>query len=183
MHHSALRICSGVFHTSPVVSLQVDCIEPPLYLIREKLSLELHYRILSHPRHRLHTYLLTKEFDMLYENRPSCDPNIGIRIRNILLGSSLLDIRVRPQLLLDQTPWNFRGVSCINPFGNFNKSNTAANVYHALFASHRSEYHEYIDVHTDGSKTNDIVTANYIICLQKFCSELSSTSIFLCFLC
>ena len=157
VHHSALRICSGAFRTSPVVSLQVDCVEPPLYLIREKLSLELYYRILSHPRHPLHTYLLTREFDMLYENRPSCIPSFGIRIRNILLGSSLSDIRVRPRLFLDQTNWNFKGISYINPFGHFNKSDTTANVYHALFASHRSEYHEYIDVYTDGSKTSNIV--------------------------
>ena len=61
VHHNALIICSGAFHTSRVVSLQVDCIEPPLYLIKEKLSLELYYRILSHPRHPLHTYLLTKK--------------------------------------------------------------------------------------------------------------------------
>ena len=35
IHHTALRICSGAFRTSPVVSLYVNCVEPPLYLIHE----------------------------------------------------------------------------------------------------------------------------------------------------
>ena len=163
VHHSALRICSGAFRTSPVVSLYVDCVEPPLYLIREKLSLELFYRILSHPHHPLRTYLLTREHDTLYENRPSCIPNFGIRIRNILLGSSFLDIKVRPRLFFNLTPWNFKSFSYMNPFKNFDKSNTTANVYLSLFSSHRSEYHNYIDIYTDGSKTNNLVGCG-IVC-------------------
>ena len=93
VHHSALRICSGAFRTSPVISLYVDCVEPPLNFIREQLSLELYYRILSHPHHPLCTQVLTKENDLLYESRPSCIPNFGLRIRNFLSGSPLLDTK------------------------------------------------------------------------------------------
>ena len=159
IHHSPLRICSGAFRTSPVLSLYVDTVEPPLHHIREKLSLQLYYRILSHPHHPLHTHLLTKDYDILYENRPSCIPNFSIRIRNILTGSSLLDIRVRPRLLLNLTPWNFKGISCIHPFKHFDKANTKDDVFLSLFASHRSHYHNYIDIYTDGSKTNYLVVA------------------------
>ena len=56
VHHSALRICSGAFHTSPVVSLYVDTVEPLLHHIREKLTLQLYYCILSHPHHPLCTH-------------------------------------------------------------------------------------------------------------------------------
>ena len=163
VHHSALRICSGAFRTSPVVSLYADCVEPPLCLIREKMSLELFYRILSHPYHPLRTQLLTREFDILYENRPSCTPSFGIRIRNILSGSPLLDTRVRPRLILNLTPWNLKGISCIHPFKDFDKANTAANIFLSLFASHRSQYHNYIDIYTDGSKRNNIVGCG-IVC-------------------
>ena len=61
------------------------------------------------------------------------------------------------------TPWNFKGISCINPFINFDRSNTAANIYASLFASHCSEYHNYIDVYIDGSKSNNLVGCG-IIC-------------------
>ena len=72
VHHSALRIYSGAFRTSPVVSLHVDCVE--------QLSLELYYHILSHPHNPLCTHLLTKEHDMLYESPLSCIPNFGLSI-------------------------------------------------------------------------------------------------------
>ena len=140
-----------------LVSLYVNTVEPPLHHIREKLSLQLYYRILSHPHHPLHTHFLTKEYDILYESRPSCVPNFGTRIRNILFGISLLNIRVRPWLLLNLTPWNFKGISCIHPFKLFDKANTMADVFFSLFASHRSHYHNYINIYTDGSKTNNLV--------------------------
>ena len=94
VHHFALCICSGAFRTSPDVSTYVDTVEPALCLICEKLSFQLYYPILSHLHHPLRTHILTKEHDMLYENCPSCIPNFGIRIRNILSGSSLVDTRV-----------------------------------------------------------------------------------------
>ena len=96
VHHTALRICSGAFHTTPITSLYINCIEPALYFIHEKLSLELYYCVLSYPHHSLHTHLFSREHDMLYQNRPSCIPNFGIRIKNILSGSSFTNIRVRP---------------------------------------------------------------------------------------
>ena len=61
IHHSALRICSGTFRTSPVISLYADTVEPQVCLIREKLSLQLYYHILSHQHHLFHTYILTKD--------------------------------------------------------------------------------------------------------------------------
>ena len=163
MHHSALRICSGAFRTSPVISLYVDCVEPPLNFIREQLSLELYYRILSHPHHPLCTQVLTRENDLLYESRPSCIPNFGLRIRNFLSGSPLLDTKVRPRLLSTLTPWNFKNTPYMNPFTNFDKSDTTADIYLSLFAFHRSQYHKYIDIYTDGSKINNLVGCG-IVC-------------------
>ena len=118
---------------------------------------------------------------MLYESRLSCIPNFGLRIRNILSGSPLLDTRVRPWLLLNLTPWNFQDISFIDPFKNFDKANTTANIYHSLFKSHRSHYHKYIDIYSDGSKTNNSVGCGH--CLQKYYLELPPTHILFCILC
>ena len=38
-----------------------------------------------------------------------------------------------------------------------------AKVYNSLFTSHRSDYHDYIDVYTDGSKTSNVVGCG-IVC-------------------
>ena len=98
VHHSALRICSGAFSTSPVFSMYVDNLEPSLYSIHKKLSLQLYYRIHSHPHHPLHTHILTKEHDMLYENRPFCITNFGSSSASQLYSFELKKLFVCPCL-------------------------------------------------------------------------------------
>ena len=41
VHHQGLRLALGAFRTSPVESLYVEANEPSLYLLREKLALQL----------------------------------------------------------------------------------------------------------------------------------------------
>ena len=53
---------------------------------------------LSHPNHPLRTHLFSWEHGMFYENRSLCIPNFGIRITNILSGTSFLGTRVRYRL-------------------------------------------------------------------------------------
>ncbi|GBN45393.1 hypothetical protein AVEN_185227-1 [Araneus ventricosus] len=50
-HHSALRICSGAFRTSPVESLYVICHQLPLHLRRQKISALYIFRAQSVPKH------------------------------------------------------------------------------------------------------------------------------------
>ncbi|GBN04963.1 putative RNA-directed DNA polymerase from transposon X-element [Araneus ventricosus] len=50
IHHSALRICSGAFRTSPVESLYVICHQLPLQLRRQKISALYFFRAQSVPR-------------------------------------------------------------------------------------------------------------------------------------
>ena len=160
IHFTALQICCGAFRTSPVMSPYADCAEPSLTLIREQLSLELYFRILSHPHHN---YLTSRDYDIHYHNHPSCIPTFGLRIRNMLEGSSLLDIRVCPRSLLGLTPCTFKSVSCLHPFNGFDKSNINANIFNSLLSLHCSNYNNFIDMYTDGSKTSNIVGCG-IIC-------------------
>ncbi|GBN39661.1 putative RNA-directed DNA polymerase from transposon X-element [Araneus ventricosus] len=51
MHHSALRICSGAFRTSPVESHYVFCHQLSLYLRRQKISALYFFRAQSVPKH------------------------------------------------------------------------------------------------------------------------------------
>ena len=85
--------------------------------------------------------------------------NFGIIIQDLLFQTQ----DFRPQLILNLTPWKFKGISCIHPFNHFDKANNATNIFISLFASHRSHYHNYIDIYTDGSKTNDRVGCG-IVC-------------------
>ncbi|GBN30042.1 RNA-directed DNA polymerase from mobile element jockey [Araneus ventricosus] len=50
IHHSALRICSGAFRTSPVESLCVICHQLPLHFRRQKISVLYFFRAQSVPK-------------------------------------------------------------------------------------------------------------------------------------
>nr|GBL89707.1 hypothetical protein AVEN_90457-1 [Araneus ventricosus] len=58
IHHSALRLCSGAFRTSPVESLYVECCEPSLDYRRTMLTLHFYFKFLSHPEHPFHKVYL-----------------------------------------------------------------------------------------------------------------------------
>ena len=137
--------------------------EPPLKLIREELSLRLYYRILSHPHHPLHTHLLSTEHDTFYRNKPSFIPSFGLRLRNIVQGTSLSSIKARSQTYFIPHPWSFKRISCLHIFNGFNKSNAPLNVLQSIFAAHRQNYSSYIDIYTDGSKAGNLVGCG-IVC-------------------
>ncbi|XP_018020252.1 uncharacterized protein LOC108676647 [Hyalella azteca] len=50
VHHSAIRICTGAFRTSPVLSLHAESGEPPLYLHRVQLTLQMIARLKQLPQ-------------------------------------------------------------------------------------------------------------------------------------
>ncbi|GBM81361.1 hypothetical protein AVEN_50820-1 [Araneus ventricosus] len=71
VHHSALRICSGAFLTSPVESLYVICRQLPLQLRREKLSALYFFRAMSVSMHPINQLTLPVGLRRLYDARPS----------------------------------------------------------------------------------------------------------------
>ena len=131
--------------------------------MREQLSSELYYHILSHPHQPLCTEILAREYDLLYESRPSSIPNFGLRIRNFLSGSPLLDTRVRPPLLFNLSPWNFKSI----PYMILLKISTS--LTQLLILIYPSQHHKYIDIYTVGSKINNLVGCG-IVCGNTFLS-------------
>ena len=126
------------FHTFSAITYHIDWIISLNIVIFEYVKIILHMNV-------------------LYESCPSYIPNFGLKIRNFLSGSPIVDTKVRPWLFLSVTPWNFKNIPYMNPFTNFDKSNTTPDIYLSLFAFHRSQYHKYIDIYTDGSKINNLV--------------------------
>ncbi|GFT33360.1 putative RNA-directed DNA polymerase from transposon X-element [Trichonephila clavipes] len=69
VYHSALRICSGAFKTSPVTSLYVVCHQPPLELRRRQLCATYFIRAMSVTYHPLKPFALAIGLNRLYEAR------------------------------------------------------------------------------------------------------------------
>ncbi|GBO22524.1 RNA-directed DNA polymerase from mobile element jockey [Araneus ventricosus] len=158
IHHAALRICSGAFRTSPVQSLYVDCFEPALNYRRQMLSLHYYFRIKSNTYHPFHNFKLRPFLVRLQEARKCFIPVFFSRVHNILTDLNLLYVHVTIQPKRNFPPWKFFETHVLQPFENFNKSNTADIIYQKIFIEHREHYNSFVPIYTDGSKSADQVS-------------------------
>ncbi|GBM14706.1 putative RNA-directed DNA polymerase from transposon X-element [Araneus ventricosus] len=158
VHHTALRLCSGAFRTSPVKSLYVECYEPALELKRQMLSLHYYFKIQSNSNHPFHDFKLRPFLLRLQDARKSFIPVFFTRVHDILSDLNLLYLHVTPHPKTNFPPWGIPVVQFLNPFKTFIKSDTADIVYQQIFIEHRQEYNDFIAIYTDGSKSADHVS-------------------------
>ncbi|GBO18093.1 hypothetical protein AVEN_180334-1 [Araneus ventricosus] len=97
VHHTALRLCSGAFRTSPVKSLYVECCEPALELKRQMLSLHYYFKIQSNSNHPFHDFKLRPFLIRLQNARKSFIPVFFTRVQDILNDLNLLHLHVTPE--------------------------------------------------------------------------------------
>ncbi|GFW49922.1 probable RNA-directed DNA polymerase from transposon X-element [Trichonephila clavipes] len=153
IHHSALRICSGAFRTSPVTSLYVVCHQPPLELRRKQLSANYFIRAMSVPSHPLKPFSLAIGLNRLYEARSFNIKPFSERAKAALNDAHLNKINIQENNILAFPPWDIQIFNYHYPFSGYDKAGTAAVIYQQLFSYHRNKYSKYIPVYTDGSKT------------------------------
>ncbi|GFU24089.1 putative RNA-directed DNA polymerase from transposon X-element [Trichonephila clavipes] len=153
MHHSALRIISGAFRTSPVTSLYVVCHQPPLELRWRQLSANYFIRAMSVSSHLLKSFSFATGLTRLYDARSFNIKPFSERAKAILNDAHLSNINIQENNILAFPPWDIQIFNCSNPFSGYDKAGTADAIYQQLFSFHCSKYSKYIPVYTDGSKT------------------------------
>ncbi|GBN92444.1 hypothetical protein AVEN_272815-1 [Araneus ventricosus] len=154
VHHSALRICSGAFRTSPVESLHVICHQLPLHLRREKLSALYFFRAMSVSMHPLNQLALPIGLCRLYDSRPSHILPFSERVKMLLYDSDLNNATIQSSDFFCFPPWDIPHFSYLNPFSGFDKSSTAPVTFQQIFHHHRYQYSSFIPIFTDGSKSD-----------------------------
>ncbi|GBM25760.1 hypothetical protein AVEN_2122-1 [Araneus ventricosus] len=153
IHQSALRLCSGAFRTSPVESLYVECHEPSLEHRRQMLTLHYFSKILTNPNHPYFNYKQSRFLQRLQDARPSVVPSFFTRAAGFLYDFNLDTAQLLPNPVILLTPWIPHELKFLNPFENYDKTNTASDIYLQLFTHNRELYHHFIPVFTNGSKT------------------------------
>ncbi|GFV11591.1 uncharacterized protein TNCV_975811 [Trichonephila clavipes] len=153
IHHSALRICSGAFRTSPVTSLNVVCHQPPLQLRWRQLSANYFIRVMSVSSHPLKPFSFAIGLNRLYEASSFNIKPFSERAKAVLNDAHLNNINIQENNILAFPPRDIQIFNYHNPFSGYDKTGTAAVIYQQLFSYHRSKYSKYIPVYTDGSKT------------------------------
>ncbi|GBN58645.1 hypothetical protein AVEN_243503-1 [Araneus ventricosus] len=154
IHHSALRICSGAFRTSPVESLYVICHQLPLHLRRQKISALYFFRAQSVPKHPISQLKFPAFLHRLYAARPSHILPFCERTKMLLHDSDLNNVSVQLSDFFTFPPWEIPQFSFLNPFSGFDKSSTAPVTFQQLFHHHRYQYSSFLPIFTDGSKSD-----------------------------
>nr|XP_042910149.1 uncharacterized protein LOC122271807 [Parasteatoda tepidariorum] len=140
VHHTALRICSGAFRTSPVESLYVVCHQIPLYLRRIQLSLTYYFSIMSSKSHPLKHDVISSSLERLYIARPSHIPPLHARTRSLIQSFDICEL---PSQSVDHfliPPWTISPYQSISLFKLHDKANVTPCIFHTLFTAHRHQY-------------------------------------------
>ncbi|GBM50703.1 hypothetical protein AVEN_146053-1 [Araneus ventricosus] len=90
----------------------------------------------------------------------------------ILMELNLNHISVIPQPTHSFPPWKVNRFYYLNPFENFSKPDTADAIYQKLFSEHRSHYHSFTPVYTDGSKSTNQTSFAVIFPNNTYCFKL-----------
>ncbi|GBM80116.1 hypothetical protein AVEN_218278-1 [Araneus ventricosus] len=128
IHHSALRLCSGAFRTSPSSRLYVYCYEPPLEIRPQILSLHYYLRILSNTRHPCHGFQLRPFLQRLQQGIPSSVPTVFTRMHNLMKDFNLHKVPISQQMSF-LPPWKDPEFNYWNTFGSIDKSKTSDTIF------------------------------------------------------
>ncbi|GBM47586.1 hypothetical protein AVEN_77026-1, partial [Araneus ventricosus] len=169
IHHSALRICTGAFRTSPVQSLYADCFQICLDFRRKQLSAHYYFKIMSMPNHPLRSTFLNSCIIRLYNARPFNVRPFMDRTKLFLEESALISLDVKQSTFFSFPSWSVPSIKYIDPFSLFHKASTSPVVFYQIFNLHRSLYSQYVPVFTDGSKST-----NYVGCSVAFPDSVSA---------
>ena len=152
IHHSGVRLATGVFRSS-IPSRLVDAGELPLDLYRQSLLVQYWYRL-----QRLPSSLACKTanrdiFHAFYDNHPRFPRPFSFRIKIILADMGIPNTGVSPCSFSTVPPWELPLVEHCKYFNGI-KGNFTDSEMRLLFIEHMEVHRGSEFVFTDGSKSN-----------------------------
>ena len=150
IHHQALRICLGAFHTTPIKSLYVETNLHSLSYRRKILGIKYYARTLTIPKQNTICNLYDTRRDELFRDSKRFE-TVAIKIR---LDMKELDIHFPP--ILEQhlsviPPWIIPVTKTCFDMEKFPKNEIPSAEIVSEFLKHK--HNSDIDIYTDGSKT------------------------------
>ena len=150
IHNLGLRICTGAFRTSPVVSLYVESGMPPLSIRREELSMRYLTRSLNSKSNP--NYKFVKAPVDRAVNRPRLPKPLEVRYCNEIREIGLSPETVAEFKFPKTPPWcKTQMTVCTTAGGKKGKSDI---IIKREFLDHASK-HKGQNIYTDGAKTSE----------------------------
>lgn len=149
LHHTALKLAIGAYHTSPTLSVLAESCEIPLYLRRKKLCLEYYSKIMANPENPTHKYITTSANVLLYDSHAAYPKPLSLRAKNYQNDLNI----ILPQPFI-QTHKDTRipsNLKFCDRLLQLDKKNTSTLEYQTAFAEAINENKKSITIYTDGS--------------------------------
>lgn len=153
IHNQSLRLCTGAFRSSPVISLYAETGESGLADRRDKLSLQLYARLLGMPHTPTYTVITNNQYDHYFENNPRIHTTFGYRIRNLVSSLDDPHVNVMKSLTYDVAPYIMSLQPICDGIVTIVKSTLPDVIMRNMFNNHKMmEHREEVHIYTDGSK-------------------------------
>lgn len=172
VHHQGIRLALGAYRTSPIQSLYVEAREPCLEHRRLSLVLQYVVKLKANQRNSAYTSTFSPSYTALYDAKPTHIQPLGLRIRQQLreLEVDLTDIAQMPYHSVP--PWTLKKPSILLDLASGKKSDTHPNIYLQQFMDVKEKFPSHLFIYTDGSKTENKVSAAMVAGEQELRVDL-----------
>ena len=163
IHHTALRIATGAFRTSPTASILVEADEMPLVLRRKTLSMRYAVKLLQFPSHPTYKAIFSRRTLALFRRGgPERTFPLSVRIGMFMEESGLRARHIRQHKYPDTPPWDSITPNVDLTLTGIPKSNLSPEELRFRALEHMASYNGYETIYTDGSKSSDGVGCAYV---------------------
>jgi len=178
--NEAMRIATGAFRTTPVVSLEIITNEPPLYLRRQELTLKYYFKIKYHINSPAFSSVVNSDLLQYFKSKPSARSPFLVRADGILEEYGITTRPVLPRMTPKRMEHEIPPVATDLDMKFFDKNCTPSDI---LVGAHRDklqeQYEDYHILYTDGSKGDVGVGAAVVAGSSKLSASLpEAASIF-----
>ena len=162
VHHTALRVATGEFRTSPKSSLLAKTHEPPLSLRRQALGMRYALKLRQFPMHPTYPYVFSRGLLALFDRKPQKLAPFCIRMRDLFGRCNLPLHGIRQASVVSAPPWkNVRPLIDLS-LSDGRKDDVPPYEARSRTMEHISSYEDRASVYTDGSKTSDGVGCAFV---------------------
>ena len=172
VHNQGLRLCLGVFRTSPVQSLYVEANEPPLDMRRTRLSLQYGVKLMSNEGNPAYSAVFQSDIVATYEANERVIKPLGLRIERHLDGVGFHTHVIAPYTVMKTPPWKLIVPTVCIDLCKYKKSDTDPTLYRLHYSELLESFTDYTHIFTDGSKDGDKTAAAFICQSFEFSKRL-----------
>jgi ribonuclease HI len=171
VHNEGIRLATGAFRTSPVVSLAVESAEPPLSQRRQQLMLHYATKLAGLPDNPAYQAVYGRnEVNGSRERQHFGD--LADRLRECCAGIAFEMPRIARYGVMSIPPWQVPLLPCNYDMAALRRSSTPLPVYQHRFHDAIGRMPDYVPIYTDGSKSADAVGYSFVFGQSTFSGRL-----------